>query len=377
MQRMLCEHIWHHIEGRMLLRDITLPREDSEILCLLGNTGSGKTTLLRILAGLLSPTRGNCQMHHVRMADEESLSPRLTAEENLLRALKVRGADKALTQTRLDRLLTVFGLEDFRFTRCENLSHGEKELLSVACAVACRPGVLLLDMPRMMGEMRMALKAIMMESGMTVIYTARDLRDALYCADRIAFLHDGRILQLGTPEELMDQPAAPQILARFADCTVLRGTVTGVQKDKKDKKESKKSKKDSDTEALSKSAANEAPAAARCALDVNGMELDCLCPQDTDVEDDMIFMIRSDHLHAFRSPQPFGQNLCGEIADIQHFYGEETLHITVPSGDVVSVTFRSSTFGSKKKSWEVGDQVFLCWDVQNAHLFHDAPFQNV
>ncbi|MBR6525941.1 MAG: ATP-binding cassette domain-containing protein [Clostridia bacterium] len=363
MQRMLCEHIWHHIEGRMLLRDISLPRKESEIICLLGDTGSGKTTLLRILAGILAPSRGQSHLHYVRMATEEALSPRLTTEENLLRALKIRGTDKALTQSRLDRLLTVFRLEDFRFTRCENLSHGEKELLSAACAVATRPGVLLLDMPCMMRDMHFALKTLMLENGMTVIYTARNVSDALYTADRIAFLHDGRILQLGTPEELMDHPAAPQIMARFGDCAVLRGTVSGVQKDKKSKKDPAEKEAD-------------APVHKKCALDVKGMTLDCLCPEDTDVEDDMIFMIRADRLHAFKSPQPFGQNLCGEITGIQHAFGEETLQVTLPSGDIVPVSRRAETFGGHRK-WETGDKVFLCWDIFHGHLFHDAPFQNI
>ena len=340
MEGVICEHIWHKYGERMLLRDIILPLQPGSILCLLGGEGEGKTTLLRILTGEIAPSGGTVHANGILLAREDLLHARLMAEENLLRALRVRGADKILTQDRYARLAELFSLESCSHVLCKHLSHSQKERLTIACAVARRPQLLLLDAPICMDALREPLRLLAAESGMTVLFTARDPALALRCADTIALLSDGRIAQCDTPENVCAKPATLLCAQFLFPCNTLRGTVTGVRKHGE-----------------------------KCVLDVDGLEMECLCDTAPEVDDLLTLCIRCDRVHIARSPLPFGQNVSAAVTSVSFALGTEWITALLQNGQSVS----ACRHAEKISKLESGDKVFLCWDPHAAWLYPDAP----
>ena len=339
MQGVICSHIWHKHGERMLLRDITLPLQEGRILCLLGKQSSGKSTLLSILAGTLTPASGAVHAPLALMAREDDLSPRLTAEELLLRALKAKGADQTLTLSRLERLLSLFDLAACRHIRCSHLSGTHREALFVACAVARRPGLLLLDAPCRMDRLSPALREVARESGMMVLFTAADPAGIRY-ADTAALLLSGRIVQCDAPETLYARPATLDAARFLYPCAAFHGTVTGVRK-----------------------------SGEKCVLDAGGMELDCLCTTEPEVGDMMTLCVRSHHLHVAPSPLPFGQNVSGKVVDVAFSFDEERITVLLPNGQTVTAIRHAE----KLSKWDTDDRVFLCWDIRQGHLYPDVP----
>lgn len=339
MQGVICSHIWHKHGENMLLRDITLPHYPGHILCLLGGKGSGKSTLLSILAGTLQPASGTVHTPHTLMVQECDLARRLTAEELLLRALRVKGADPALTRARLQRLLDLFCLAPYAQTRAAHLSHTQMECLCVACAVAKRPALLLLDSPRCMDAMHAALGQLARESGMMVLFTASDPA-ALRYADTAALLLDGRIVQCDAPETVYAHPATLDAARFLYPCALFHGTVSGVRKHGE-----------------------------RCVLDADGLELDCLCTAEPDVGDSMTLCIRCHHLHLAPSPLPFGQNISGKVVDVSFAFDEERVSVLLQNGQTVNVLRHAEKSGK----WAPDDRVFLCWDIHQGFLYPDIP----
>jgi ABC-type Fe3+/spermidine/putrescine transport system ATPase subunit len=214
-------------QGKRVIDNLSLDLHEGEFLSLLGPSGSGKTTLLRIVAGLATPDQGQMQrkgqdLKHVppyerRMGmvfQQYALFPHLTVEENVAYGLKAQRLDRAIIRERVQRYLDLVGLTHLAKRKPRELSGGQQQRVSLARALAVEPVVLLFDEP--LSNLDVRLKEQMMQEihqlhrtlGFTAIYVTHDQKEALYLSDRIAVLHEGKIEQLGTPEEILQRPAS-------------------------------------------------------------------------------------------------------------------------------------------------------------------------
>ena len=247
--RLAFEDIRHEfVPGQPTLRGVSLTAEPGEVLCLLGPSGSGKTTLLRIAAGIESQTAGRVLLNDREIAgpsvyvppEERSIGlvfqdfalfPHLTIVENVrfgLTALsRVEGRREAMIA------LSRVGLDAYAEAYPHVLSGGEQQRVELARALAPRPAVLLMDEPfsgldsRLKDSVRAETLAILHQSRATAIVVTHDAEEAMRLGDRIALLKDGRLVQIGTAEDLYQSPANLFAAGFFSEINILSGRVSG------------------------------------------------------------------------------------------------------------------------------------------------------
>jgi sulfate transport system ATP-binding protein len=226
-----------HFGGFHALKNVSLSLADGELTALLGPSGSGKTSLLRIIAGLESPDRGQILLHgadatgvHVRarqvgfVFQHYALFRHLTVFENIAFGLRVRPRrerpSEATIRARVEALLALVQLEGLAGRYPSQLSGGQRQRIALARALAVEPKVLLLDEPfgaldaQVRKDLRRWLRRLHDEIHVTSVFVTHDQEEALEVADRVVVMHRGRIEQIGTPEEVYDQPATP-FVSRF------------------------------------------------------------------------------------------------------------------------------------------------------------------
>ena len=213
-------------ENRPLLQGVSLDVERGEVMSLLGPSGSGKTTLLRIIAGL-EPSEGGAvylegqdlsqvpphQRGVVLMFQEYALFPHRTVAENVAFGLRMRGKSTDAIEEKVTEMLGLMGLEGFAPRSVVELSGGERQRVALARSLAPEPRLLLLDEPlgsldrtlrqRLLEELAVILRRV----GVTTITVTHDQEEAFALADRVALLHEGRIVQIGPPTEVYRAPA--------------------------------------------------------------------------------------------------------------------------------------------------------------------------
>ncbi|MEV4989981.1 ABC transporter ATP-binding protein [Pseudarthrobacter sp. LMD1-1-1.1] len=214
--------------------DLTIP--DGQSVVLLGQSGCGKTTTMRSIAGLESPTSGTISIGGKIVFDGASSKvvpafkrnvgmvfqsyavwPHKTVLENVAFPLKMKGVGRADQRKQALEVLDVVGLAHLADRGASMLSGGQMQRVALARSMAMSPSVLLLDEPlsnldaRLRDELRVELRRIQVERGLTSLYVTHDQQEALALADRIAIMQEGRITQLGTPEEIYGSPASASI----------------------------------------------------------------------------------------------------------------------------------------------------------------------
>jgi ABC-type Fe3+/spermidine/putrescine transport system ATPase subunit len=220
---------------RPAVDDVSLEVRAGELLALLGASGSGKTTTLRIAAGYEQPDKGRVVLVDERGSQRDitrlppqgrgfgmvfqhyALFPHMTVGENVAFGLEARGVRK---QERLERAriaLSGVGLEGSAARAVQSLSGGEQQRVALARALVIEPRVLLLDEPlsnldpTLREATRDELRAMLRRLGVTALFVTHDQEDAFAIADRVAVLRQGRLLQVGAPEELYERPASRHV----------------------------------------------------------------------------------------------------------------------------------------------------------------------
>src|SRR5881397_679577 len=219
--------------GVQALHPLDLDVRDGELLVLLGPSGSGKTTALRCIAGLEEPTTGDVVIGerivtHTPPADRDvamvfqspALYPHLTVRENIAFPLEIRGISEAQVARRVLEAAARLGLEAALDRVPAQLSEGERQRAALGRAIVRGPQAFLLDEPlsrldpKLRIELRGELLALHRALGATMIYVTHDQTEAMTMGQRIAVLHEGRLRQVGTPEEIYQRPADVHV-ARF------------------------------------------------------------------------------------------------------------------------------------------------------------------
>jgi spermidine/putrescine transport system ATP-binding protein len=207
------------------LHGVSMEIADNEFFTLLGPSGCGKTTLLRMLAGFEDVTEGEILLFGepiVSLPPEKrpvntvfqqyALFPHLTVLENVAFGLKMKGASLSDRTERAGKMLDLVHLSDFADRKPAQLSGGQQQRVALARALAPQPKVLLLDEPlsaldlKLRQAMRVELKALQEETGITFIFVTHDQEEALAMSDRIAVMSAGQVQQIGTPREIYEAP---------------------------------------------------------------------------------------------------------------------------------------------------------------------------
>ena len=227
-----------------VVRDLDLDLRHGEFLTLLGPSGCGKSTTLRMMAGLERPDRGRILLRGRDITDDPphrrpintvfqdyALFPHLSVRGNIAFGLRTQRMAKAEIGRRVDAMLELVGLSGRARDRPSDLSGGQRQRVALARALVREPSVLLLDEPlsaldaQLRSQMQSELKSLQARVGITFMLVTHDQTEALSMSDRIAIMQDGRILQIGPPDELSDRPADP-FVARFLGATnLLRATL--------------------------------------------------------------------------------------------------------------------------------------------------------
>lgn len=228
MPRIELRNVTKHFDDIPAADGLDLEVRDGEYLCLLGPTGAGKTTALRIIAGLTRSDSGRVlfdgrdvtrlepeERSAVLLSQTYSLFPTMTVADNILFGPNIRKVPEEEKQQTLVSLLDLVRLTKRADSYPRELSGGMQQRNALARALATDPDVLLLDEPlraldaRLRIDLRHELRSLAKELGLTVLHVTHDQEEALVMADRIAVIRNGRILQIGTPREVFDDPASP------------------------------------------------------------------------------------------------------------------------------------------------------------------------
>lgn len=205
---------------------IDLDVREGEFLTIVGPSGSGKTTLLRMLAGMDTPTEGNITLHGELINDVPpnkrptclvfqslALFPHKSVGENIAFALKVKGVDASTRKARALELMKIVRLpENYHDKNVMKCSGGERQRVALARALAYDPEVLFFDEPlsaidyKLKKTLEKELKDLHRETGKTFIYITHSLEEAMVMSDRIGVMRAGRLVQVGTPEEIYSAP---------------------------------------------------------------------------------------------------------------------------------------------------------------------------
>jgi iron(III) transport system ATP-binding protein len=226
--------------------DVTLRIETGEFFFLLGPSGCGKTTLLRIIAGLVEPTGGRLlfggrDVTGLSVEDRDTamvfqnyaLWPHMTVAANVEYGPKMRGKSAAQRRQLAVENLTRVEMADFLRRRPNQLSGGQQQRVALARALAAQPACLLLDEPlsnldaRLRLHMRGQLRQLVKAAGATAVYVTHDQKEALSMADRIAVMNGGKIVQVGTPEQVYNQPTSRFVADFVGEANFIAGTVRG------------------------------------------------------------------------------------------------------------------------------------------------------
>ena len=222
------------------LDDVDLSIPTGQLTALLGPSGGGKTTLLRIIAGLETADTGSVVIEGVDTTDvpvqkrnvgfvfqHYAAFKHLSVRRNVSFGLEIRKRPKAEVEAKVDELLRLVHLEQFADRRPTQLSGGQRQRMALARALAIEPSVLLLDEPfgaldaKVRKELRDWLRRLHDEMHVTTVFVTHDQEEALEVADSIVVINDGRIEQVGTPDDLYDKPASDFVLSFLGPVTSL------------------------------------------------------------------------------------------------------------------------------------------------------------
>jgi spermidine/putrescine ABC transporter ATP-binding subunit len=338
--------------------NISLEIRQGEFITLLGPSGSGKTTTLMMIAGFVFPTSGDIHVGgasiisrpvHKRnigiVFQHYSLFPHMTVFENVAFPLKMRKLSTAAVRQKVEGILKLVELAEMTHRYPRQLSGGQQQRVALARALVFNPPILLMDEPlgaldkKLRESMQLEIMRIQKKLRITTVYVTHDQSEALTMSDRIAVMDRGRILQLGEPEELYENPANRFVADFIGKSNFIAGNV---------------SKLDEDGYLL---------------ISNGGVEFTVPASFDLQIGAEATFAIRPEKLIFFEDyfdpgQRPAGWNIVAGMVESFIYLGDlRHYEIKLPSGDdfLVQIPSRPGV-----ESWKSGRKVEVCWKHEDA-----------
>jgi putrescine transport system ATP-binding protein len=333
--------------------DISLAVYEREFFALLGPSGCGKTTMMRMIAGFEEPTAGDVLLDGRSLAgvppyrrpsnmmfQSYALFPHMTVEGNVAFGLKQEGMAKEQIAERVAEMLKLVKLTPLATRRPHQLSGGQRQRVALARSLAKKPKVLLLDEPlgaldrKLREETQFELSDLQVDLGMTFIIVTHDQEEAMTLADRIAVMDHGKIVQIGTPAEIYEQPNSRYVADFIGTINLLEGTIA---------------------------AANGGAIQIRHGGTGTVIDVD-LQDVQASVGDAAWFAVRPEKVAISLSApaDPSVNAVQGEVWDIEYLGDVSIYHVRLPSGATLKATVANATrLVERPITWE--DKVWLTW----------------
>ncbi len=242
-----CRQVTKHYDSQCAVDDISLTAQEGQLITLLGPSGCGKTTTLRLIAGFERPTSGAIYIKGQTVADEKTfvpaekrrigmvfqdyaLFPHLNVRDNV--AFGLMDAPKE-RRKRAEAMLETVGLAAFAERMPYHLSGGQQQRVALARALAPQPSILLLDEPfsnldtALRQQVRAEVRQLLRQTGTTAIFVTHDQEESLSLSDKVAVMFDGKLHQVGTPEQLYNTPADLKVASFIGEANFVNAHATG------------------------------------------------------------------------------------------------------------------------------------------------------
>jgi len=345
------EGVRKEFDGFVAVDDVSLDIRKGEIFALLGGSGSGKSTLLRCLAGFERPTKGKIVLDGEVMNDlppyerpinmmfqSYALFPHMTVEQNIAFGLKQDGLAKDAIRRRVGEMLEMVQLEKLAKRKPHQLSGGQQQRVALARSLAKGPKLLLLDEPmgaldkKLRSRMQLELVNIIETSGVTCVMVTHDQEEAMTMATRIALMDQGWIQQVGTPDEIYEQPGNRFAAGFIGSVNLVEATID----------------EDEPDYVTLRTPAFDAPI--HIGHGITGFE-----------GQQVSFALRPEKLGIGKAePEQPHNKAHGTIEDIAYFGSHSVYHVRLPSGIKLMANFTNQQrWASEGMTW--GDQVWLWW----------------
>ena len=348
------ESVRKEFDGFVAVDDVSLSIRKGEIFALLGASGCGKSTLLRVLGGFETPTKGKVILDGQditalppyerpinMMFQSYALFPHMTVEQNVAFGLKQDGMARADIARRVAEMLALVQMEKYARRRPHQLSGGQQQRVALARSLAKSPKLLLLDEPmgaldkKLRSQMQLELVNIVERLGVTCVMVTHDQEEAMTMAHRIAVMDAGWIRQLGTPDEIYEQPSCRFTAEFIGSVNLIEGRI---QDDEKD------------------------------FITIASPALECLAYVGHGVTgfegQDVALALRPEKVAVSKEePAQLHNKARGIIEDIAYFGSHSVFHVRLANGSkILANMINSQRWASEKFTWN--DAVWLSWDDQ-------------
>ena len=348
------ESVRKEFDGFVAVDDVSLSIRKGEIFALLGASGCGKSTLLRCLGGFEKPTRGRVVLDCQDITDlppyerpinmmfqSYALFPHMTVEQNVAFGLKQDGMPRADIARRVAEMLALVQMEKYARRRPHQLSGGQQQRVALARSLAKSPKLLLLDEPmgaldkKLRSQMQLELVNIVERLGVTCVMVTHDQEEAMTMAHRIAVMDAGWIRQLGTPDEIYEQPSCRFTAEFIGSVNLIEGRIKDDEKD---------------------------------FITIASPALECLAYVGHGVTgfegQDVALALRPEKVAVSKEePAQLHNKARGIIEDIAYFGSHSVFHVRLANGSkILANMINSQRWASEKFTWN--DAVWLSWDDQ-------------
>lgn len=231
-------------DGQRILDGLNLDIHDKEFVTLLGSSGCGKTTTLRLIAGFLEPNAGKVLLKGEDITgvppykrpvntvfQKYALFPHLNVFENVAFGLRLKKLDEDTIRRKVRDMLEVVGLKGFERRSISQMSGGQQQRVAIARSLVNEPEILLLDEPlgaldlKLRKEMQLELKRLQREMNITFIYVTHDQEEALTMSDTVVVMNGGKVQQIGTPEDIYNEPKNAFVADFIGESNILNGVM--------------------------------------------------------------------------------------------------------------------------------------------------------
>jgi len=351
-----------HFGDFVAVNDVTLDIQQGELFSILGGSGCGKTTLLRMLAGFETPTSGSIEIDGVDITEQPpyerpvnmmfqsyAVFPHMNVEKNIAYGLRKDRVASSEIARRVDDMLELVQLGDFRTRKPEQLSGGQRQRVALARALIKQPKVLLLDEPlaaldkKLREQTQFELMNIQDELGITFVVVTHDQEEAMTLSTRIAVMEKGRFLQIGSPKEIYEYPQSRYVADFVGTINMFEGKVTDVGKEH---------------------------VTVEC--DDIGGELQALGNHGVDVGQSVCIAVRPEKIFVSRD-KPENEDdtkLRGVVDDLGYLGNLSLYRIRLESGKMIQVSSQNRRRSTKRfVEWE--DEIWVSWRPRSAVVLVD------